>query len=491
MSRPALTLERSRARPFGLDDAMWEHLESLVATQPVPPPCSQWRSHSRLASATADGVSASSLMLAHDSLVLPWLDGSGVWRNPPAKSGGPCVVKRFLRAPTLAAWRAYEQRLARGQRCFYEVLREGTPCRYWLDFDLNLDSEALLLRLGLCRGDCADALARLLEQAAVSAVCATFAVQPAELEALSVDGNGASTVPRLSLHVIVHGALLPDNEHAAAAVRLAVIAELHSMATRGVPLAAALLEAGIDLASVVDAVNTRNRLRRLTGHTKALQKRWSAPLARHAVSFASRPGACYVSGAAAGDTERVLAWRDSLVRRLQPRSPLAPRRSGNRGAPCMEALEDAINAELGVMALLGAAPRRAVRVLPPSAQYPCYAAFTDCPTCPWRAQDSPQPGRASGPAHRSARVFITFFAARMEVGCTASRHSGKISLPYALPTTQEALFPAQPLHGSMDKLLMSPPPAEAMLISPPPTSRAAGSPFLLQNLADIFSPSFA
>jgi hypothetical protein len=60
---------------------------------------------------------------------------------------------------------------------------------------------------------------------------------------LLVDGNGdAAEQGRVSLHAIVHGALVPDNEFAAAAVRLAVIDRLKACGSDGSdPTAAALL----------------------------------------------------------------------------------------------------------------------------------------------------------------------------------------------------------------------------------------------------------
>jgi hypothetical protein len=255
-------------------------------------------------------------VLAHDHLVLPWFCiAEGEWRNLPRGPGEPCAVKRFLCVTSLALWLRYEARLSPAARCFYEVLRERTPVRYWLDCDLPLTAE-LLERMGgpaaapqdgTPAERCRDRLAQLLERHVSLALCTVMDAQPGELRVLSVNGDGGcAATQRISLHVIATGALLPDNEHAAAAVRLAVIDSIRAAARAGDDAVAAALALCTRLETTIDAVNTRNRLRRMTGHTKIGQRRNSAPLPRHA----SLPvDAFFVSGAAAAGAERVLQWR--------------------------------------------------------------------------------------------------------------------------------------------------------------------------------------
>ena len=312
--------------PPGVDSAAWAALNEAVKKQPAPR--AKWRTHARLAGALAEAQAAGEgcLVLAHDCLVLPWFCGAaGAWRNlPRADAGAPDCVKRFLCAPSLAAFREYEATLPASQRHFYECLREKTAVRYWLDLDLAAaDALRLLLRADSAAA-CRDALACMLERHVVDAVAQLFMVERRELQLLLVDGNGdAAEQGRVSLHAIVHGALVPDNESAAAAVRLAVIDRLKACGSDGSdPTAAALLRCA-QLETVVDRVNTRNRLRRMTGHTKLGQDRHSKPLTS---CVPLPPGAYFVSGAAACGRERVLTWRASAVPRAPPAAtPLAPR----------------------------------------------------------------------------------------------------------------------------------------------------------------------
>jgi hypothetical protein len=322
-------------RPPGVDEPAWRALVEAVGkqarahaasarvcgdadaepAQPSLPYASVWRTHSRLKAALADEPAAA-LVLAHDHLVLPWFCvAEGEWRNLPRGPGVPCAVKRFLAVPSLALWLRYEARLSPAARCFYEVLRERTPVRYWLDCDLPLTAE-LLERLGVQAAApqdgtpaerCRDRLAQLLERHVSLALCTVMDAQPVELRVLSVNGDGGcAATSRISLHVIATGALLPDNEHAAAAVRLAVIDSIRAAARTGDDAVAAALALCTRLETTIDAVNTRNRLRRMTGHTKIGQRRNSAPLPRHA----SLPvDAFFVSAAAAAGAERVLQWR--------------------------------------------------------------------------------------------------------------------------------------------------------------------------------------
>jgi hypothetical protein len=127
------------------------------------------------------------------------------------------------------------------------------------------------------------------------------------------------------------------------------------------------------------------------------------------------------------------------------------------------------------------------RVLPPTAKFPCWTAFTTCRACPWRAQDSPDAGRAAGPVHRSARLYVAFYRDRMEVGCTAPRHVQRAARPYVHAASQQALFPdAADLVACM---------AAQMEISPlreaPKAQQENVSPFLLAHIDDIFTPRFS
>ena len=331
--------------PPGVDSAEWSALNEAVKKQPAPRgAASLWRTHARLASALSECTSAEALVLAHDSLVLPWFcAASGTWRNVPRAAGVPDCVKRFLCAPSLAAFQEYEAALPPKQRHFYECLRERTPVRYWLDLDLTA-LDALQTQLGLDSASAfRDALACLLERHVIDALLQLFMVERRELQLLLVDGNGDSPAQkRVSLHAIVHGALLPDNEGAAAAVRLAVIDRIKARGGDGSdPTAAALLRC-VQLDAVIDRVNTRNRLRRLTGHTKIGQDRHSKPLTS---CEPLPPGAYFVSGAAAGGRERLLSWRASALRAPLAAAPLAPRTHASDNAAVQPHAAAAIEAE--------------------------------------------------------------------------------------------------------------------------------------------------
>lgn len=486
---------RAARPPCVADDAAWQALVDAVAAQPALPPV-PWRVHTRLTSALAQASCAreGALVLAHDALVLPWRAADGAWHNLPQAPGRPAVVKRFLCAPSLAAWRAYEAKLPPAARIFYEVLRTRSPVRYWLDLDLTL-TEALFERLGPeTPARCCEALARALEPHAVRAIERLFDVEPGELLAVSVDGNGGTDVdwsagatPRVSLHIVVTGARLPDNEHAAAAVRLEVLSRLRSAADGGEADAAAVLARCVDVSTAVDRINTRNRLRRLTGHTKLGQHRHSAPLPR----FAHLPAEAFF---VAGGTERVLTWRGGApLRALSPpamRERALPAASAASRAPA--AVEDAIRLELRALSL--GATVTVASLLPPSAKFPCWTAFTTCGTCPWRAQDSPTSGRAPGPAHRSSRVFVAFHRDRIELGCTAPRHAQRITLAYAQPAaTPRALFPdaAADVAAQLETLSLA---RSAAPPHAPLDSRAEDKEnwqqFMDAHLADVFTPSF-
>jgi hypothetical protein len=140
-------------------------------------------------------------------------------------------------------------------------------------------------------------------------------------------------------------------------------------------------------------------------------------------------------------------------------------------------------------------------VLPPSgAKFLCWTAFTTCRACPWREQDSPAPGRAPGPCHRSARLFVSFFDTHMLLGCTASRHTQRAPRAYAHAASSRTLFPdaaACALATQLDSLAVG----DAMSDSPMRASGAAPaaeheqqencSPFLMKHFDEIFTPRFA
>ena len=267
----------------------------------------------------------------------------------PLGAGAPCCVKRFLCVPSLEDWLHYERTLPPHSRCFYEVLRERTPVRYWLDLDLPA-SGALLAQLGVASAHaCRDRLAELLQRAALGAVCDVMQAAPAELRARCVDGNGAGreACERISLHLLVDGALLPDNEHAAAAVRLAVIDRIRVAARDGDAAAAALVRCA-HIESAIDRVNTKNRLRRLTGHTKLGQARWSHPMQCEEGTPAS---AFFVSGAAAGAGVHVLQWRVAAVCSA-PIAALRERKAAAEPADVSADVGATITAELSAIALV-------------------------------------------------------------------------------------------------------------------------------------------
>jgi hypothetical protein len=471
------------ARPPGVDAVAWRALLAASAAQPTQPR-GPWATHSRLKAALDEVANGNALVLAHDRLVMPWREQGGVWRNLPRAPGQPDCVKRFCCVPSLAAWLQHELLLPRECRVHYEVLRERTPCRYFLDFDLPL-SEAQLAEFG---ADCVDRLAQVLERHVLAALLELTDASPQELAVLSVDGNGASCCRRISLHVIAHGALLPDNEHAAASVRLAVIERIRSAARAGTDAgAAALVRCCPHLESAIDRINTKNRLRRCTGHTKLGQQRWSAPLPRHA---GLPPAAFFVSGAAAVG-ERVLSMRRPLMLRAPPslQRSTATAAAAAVSSDVAPAAEAAIRAELSAIAQLRGGNAAAARVLPPRGNFPCYTVFTSCRSCPWRAQDTPTAGRAPGAAHRSSRLYVAFHADRVELGCTAPRHTQRARFAYSQPGSAAALFP---------DAAACIPPADAlagMEISPVRAAAEVGqenvvSPFVQEHLDDIFSPRF-
>jgi hypothetical protein len=494
--------------PPGVDSAAWASLHEAVRKQPAPR-AAGWRTHARLASALDECKTSEALVVAHDCLVLPWFCGStGTWRNLPRAAGVPDCVKRFGCAPSLAAFLAYETTLSLKQRHFYECLRERTPMRYWLDLDLN-NADALQAQLGVDRAQtCRDALACMLERHIIDAIVGLFMVERTELQLLLIDGNGDAAVSnRLSLHAIVHGALLPDNEGAAAAVRLAVIDRLKARGSDGSDATAAALLRCVQVEAVVDRVNTKNRLRRLTGHTKIGQERHSKPLT---CCDPLPPGAYFVSGAAAGGRERLLSWRAYAIRAppTVAAAPLAPRVPAGSNTAVQPQVAAAIEAECLAIDLVRAslvacaavcrthiaAPQLhgapVDRVLPPSAKFPCWTAFTTCRACPWRAHDSPDAGRAAGPVHRSARLYVTFYRGRVELGCTAPRHVQRASRPYARAASQSALFPdATDLAAQMAaQMEISPLREEAPQVA---QQQENVSPFLLEHIDDIFTPRFA
>ena len=137
-------------------------------------------------------------------------------------------------------------------------------------------------------------------------------------------------------------------------------------------------------------------------------------------------------------------------------------------------------------------------MLPPTDKYPCWTAFTTCRACPWRAQDSPEAGRAPGPSHRSSRLYVSFYRDRLELGCTAPRHVQRVARRYAHAASPLALFPPQVAGSgcaSADPVACLT--AQMMDISPlrdeaPPAQQQENvSPFLLAHVDDIFTPRFA
>jgi len=460
----------SSSRPPGVDAAAWRALEAAVRTQPSLPPCAALRVKNRLHEAvevlSAPEASPCSLLLAVDRYNLPWRDGNGAWRSLPSASNAepscvPSISKRFVAVSSLQAWLDYEARLPAPSRLFYEVLREGTPCRYWLDLDCP--ASAALMEVTV------DALALLLERCIALAMANVLTVDADALSVVTINGNGASQQEkgRISLHLIATGALLPNNEHAGAAVRLAVIDNLRRAAEQGDPVACALVCCGLPLQRVVDPVNTKNRLRRLTGHTKIGQNRHSAPLPRHAHLPRS---ALFVS--ARVHDEQVLEWRlQPAMLHAAQRRPLGSLCANHSAIPCDVEAEAAIRAELRCISELKGS--QVVSIKPPSGSlYPCWMAFTDCSRCPWREQDTPILGCAPGDTHRSSRLFVTLRADRLEVGCTAARHVQRLRRSHAFPHTRQILYG-----------------------EPTPSLAEASSPdavrFVDAHMLDIFSPSFA
>ena len=127
------------------------------------------------------------------------------------------------------------------------------------------------------------------------------------------------------------------------------------------------------------------------------------------------------------------------------------------------------------------------RILPPTAKFPCWTAFTTCRSCPWRAQDSPDAGRVAGPVHRSARLYVAFYRDRLELGCTAPRHVQRAARPYAHAASQRALFSdAADLAACMVAQMEISPLREA----PQEQQENVISPFLLEHIDDIFTPRF-
>ena len=97
--------------------------------------------------------------------------------------------------------------------------------------------------------------------------------------------------------------------------------------------------------------------------------------------------------------------------------------------------------------------------------------------------------------HRSARMFVTFFRDRVEVGCTAARHIQRIPRAYAHAGSKAVLFPdAHAVLAQMAQMDISPPrvdaPAPAWAEGQENGGYMVMSPFVLQHADDIFTPRF-
>ena len=455
-----------RVLPPGWDECAWRALASAVSSQPVLP-AAPWDTHSRLADAAAEAVDASCLLLAFDRLSLPYTTPDGVWRHKPAPDGSPFVYKRFACAPSVAAWRRFEARLSPQQRVFYEVLREATPCRFFADVDLHLaaDDDAPLLSL--------QRIAALLRACIPPAIHSLFELsspsqQAPPVRVVCVDGG--SSPSRVSLHAIACGCLLPNNEHAGAAVRAALLERIRAAAAAGDATAGALSRRA-DFEKIVDAINTKNRLRRLTGHTKIGQARHSAALAddddveedgsssKEDVSGkgntapppkrakpASPPdvGALgFASGAAAVDGEPLLTWKEGAdAARLPPwLQPAARAGAAPAHPPCnVSPLQlAALCAEVDALPELTGAAIEQVKA-PVDGKTPFWTVFTTCRRCPWREGETPPPGRAPGPSHTTSTLRVSLYWNKVAVGCTAKRHDQKLERKYASDANRAALF---------------------------------------------------
>jgi hypothetical protein len=83
-------------------------------------------------------------------------------------------------------------------------------------------------------------------------------------------------------------------------------------------------------------------------------------------------------------------------------------------------------------------------------------------------------------------LYVTFYRNRIEVGCTAARHTQRIPREYTHADAAGALFPgACEVLARLDELMVSPP---RMASSAAPAGQENCSPFMLQNLDEIFTP---
>jgi hypothetical protein len=385
-------------------------------------------------------------------------------------------------------------------------------CR--LDFDLRLEGKTQLSdKLAEASPGGAPAAARavydLLADCIRAALCSLFVAPngsaPSSDVACVFGGGAAAQACKLSLHLI-SAAIIPDNEHAGAAVRVRVLDELRRRAAGGGALACCLCAA--DATKAIDGINTRNRLRRLTGHSKRGEGRWSmpAPWSSHVP-----PSMLYVCPASSGGgaaSAQTLAWRVAPMGRLLPSSPPRPAsRPRASAAACRRGPEQMLSprryavssptaAELRAIrdeaaAIHELSGARVVRVLPPSADWPSWCAYTDCLRCPLALAQQ-------GAAHRSSVLFLRFTHDRVLLRCASARHKALCdSRPYAHPGSAATLFPPTAAAAAAAG-------AAAVAASPPAASTSGGrlkrkresmtaAAALLspQAIAAIFSPKWA
>jgi len=308
-----------------------------------------------------------------------------------------------------------------------------------------------------------------------AAICALFHAQPQEVAVACVlGGDSAAMAEKLSLHCI-SSVVLPDNESAAAAVRLRVLAAVRARAAGGDALLAALCS-HTHLEKTLDAIHTKNRMRRLTGHTKLGEARNSevAPWSSH-----TPVERLYVVPCADEPAAQPLQWRLQPAARLPPPARAAARGTAvGRAAPGPELAAASVAAARAIAAEMAAIPCLAgstcVRLLPPSADWTGWAAYTDCHRCPSDAS-----------VHRASVAFLRLLPDRIILRCSSPRHAGwSETRDYAVPGSAAALF---------SQLLSPPPPPAAAASSSGRRKRKRKSAALFSPdaLASIFSPQWA
>ncbi|KAI9028552.1 hypothetical protein DFJ74DRAFT_493814 [Hyaloraphidium curvatum] len=187
------------------------------------------------------------------------IQGLAVWAFEERSNPGK---RRYLVCRKDDFWLAYRA-MPDGQRHFYEIIREATPCRLYFDCEFSLDIN--FLRDG-------PAMVRSLVSVTLARIRSVFGIVAGEDSVLSLD---SSTPSKFSRHLIFHlpNAAFRNNAVVGQLVR-DVCADLEALA-RAMPAAEASLysplvvdEKGKEALFVDQSVYSRNRNLRLVGSSK-------------------------------------------------------------------------------------------------------------------------------------------------------------------------------------------------------------------------------